>query len=87
MGGNLLKEQKTENAISKTCYILALVLLVVSVISSLMSIVSSQISTTLAFAAFTIYFIPSILKNEKSGWICGILGLLLIILNFIPSPW
>ncbi|MBU7217158.1 hypothetical protein [Staphylococcus gallinarum] len=76
-------KREEHSFLSMIINILAGILVFIAVLLSFMNSNNSQLPTLLALLGFTIMCIPSILKNKISGWIFGILGLILVILMLI----
>ncbi|MFQ3783929.1 hypothetical protein AABD34_01435 [Staphylococcus saprophyticus] len=71
------------NLLTKLINTLVGVLLVIAILLMIIIPDKSDLPTLIALLAFTIASIPAIVKRKVSGWVLGVLGLILVILLLI----
>ena len=78
-----MEQEKGNGLLIKIINILVVILLVIAIFYMVVIPNKSYIPTLLSLIAFIMACIPSILRKKVSGWVFGILGLILIILLLI----
>ena len=78
-----MKQEEKYSFLTKAINILVAILLIIAIFYMVILSDNSDLPMLFSLIAFTIASIPKILKKKKSGWILGILGLILIILVLV----
>lgn len=78
-----MKQEEKYSFLTKAINILVAILLIIAIFYMVILSDNSDSPMLFSLIAFTIASIPEILKKKKSGWILGILGLILIILVLV----
>lgn len=78
-----MKQEEKYSFLTKAINILVAILLIIAIFYMIILSDNSYLPMLFSLIAFTIASIPEILKKKKSGWILGILGLILIILVLV----